>query len=132
MFEAVRFGWLATMPAKNLLAAFFVGALASIAAFTLGIQLSNQSPEPRSTPNAMCFADTNPEQFSERHIQTKLFACQVVGMTKAEGIEFLESRELVVRIAMEDGEYFALTEDYTDARVNLEIISGLVVGASAW
>ena len=34
--------------------------------------------------------------------------------------------------ASEDGEYFALTEDYRDDRVNLDILVGLVVGANAW
>jgi hypothetical protein len=32
----------------------------------------------------------------------------------------------------EDGESFAMTEDYSDSRINLEILVGLVVAATAW
>jgi hypothetical protein len=53
-------------------------------------------------------------------------------MTKAEAIAAIEGAELSYRIAIEDGESFALTEDYTDSRINLEIVYGLVVGATAW
>jgi len=53
-------------------------------------------------------------------------------MTKDAAISYAEAEGLVVRIASEDGESFALTEDYTDSRLNLEILIGLVVGVSAW
>ena len=53
-------------------------------------------------------------------------------LTKAEAIAAIEGAGLSYRIAMEDGEGFALTEDYTDSRINLEIVYGLVVGATAW
>lgn len=86
----------------------------------------------RDTPNELCFKDTSPEQFSELHVETKLKACQVVGMTKQAAVDYLESAGITVRIAYEDGEYFALTEDYRDNRVNLEILVGIVVGATAW
>jgi hypothetical protein len=55
-----------------------------------------------------------------------------MGMTKAEAISFIESKGLTYRIASENGEGFALTEDYTDSRINLDILVGLVVGATAW
>ncbi len=86
----------------------------------------------RDVPNELCFRDTASDQFSEKHVETKLFACQVVGMTKQAAFDYLESKNVAVRIASEDGEYFALTEDYRDDRVNLEILVGIVVGASAW
>ncbi len=127
-----RFAWLATMPNKRLFAAIAVGAVTTISAFLVGQQLNNSTPEPRSTPNALCFRDTAPDQFTPKHVETKLLACQIVGMTKAEAIAFIEDAGLVYRIAYEDGESFALTEDYTDSRINLEIVTGLVVGASAW
>ena len=63
---------------------------------------------------------------------TKVLACQVVGMTKQAAVDYLEAEGRTVRIASEDGEYFALTEDYRDDRVNLDILVGLVVGANAW
>jgi hypothetical protein len=53
-------------------------------------------------------------------------------MTKAEAIAFVEAADLSYRITSDDGESFALTEDYTDSRINLEIFYGLVVGATAW
>ena len=127
-----RFAWLATMQNKKFFAAIIVGAVTTISAFFVGQQLSTSAPEPRSTPNALCFRDTAPDQFSPKHVETKLIACQIVGMTKAEAIAYIESFDLVHRIAMEDGEGFALTEDYTDSRINLEIFYGLVVGATAW
>ena len=127
-----RFAWLATMQNKKFFAAIIVGAVTTISAFFVGQQLSTSAPEPRSTPNALCFRDTAPDQFSPKHLETKLIACQIVGMTKAEAIAYIESFDLVHRIAMEDGEGFALTEDYTDSRINLEIVYGLVVGATAW
>jgi hypothetical protein len=120
------------MPNKKFFAAVLVGTTTTISAFVLGMQFADSEPEIRATPNALCFADTTPDQFSEKHVQTKLIACQVVGMTKQAAIDYIESADLVVRIAFEDGESFALTEDYTDSRVNLEVVSGLVVGATAW
>jgi len=56
----------------------------------------------------------------------------VVGMTKEAAVDLLESEGRTVRIASEDGEYFALTEDYRDDRVNIDLLVGLVVGANAW
>ncbi len=128
----VRFAWLETMPNKKLFTAIAIGAVATVSAFILGQQFTSSTPEPRSTPNALCFKDTAPDQFSPKHVETKLLACQIVGMTKPEAIAFIEDAGLVYRIAYEDGESFALTEDYTDSRINLEIVTGLVVGASAW
>jgi len=121
-----------TMQNKKFFAAIIVGTVTTISSFFVGQQLSTSAPEPRSTPNALCFRDTAPDQFSPKHIETKLLACQIVGMTKAEAIAAIESAGLSYRIAIEDGEGFALTEDYTDSRINLEIVYGLIVGATAW
>ena len=120
------------MQNKKFFAAIIVGTVTTISSFFVGQQLTTSAPEPRSTPNALCFRDTTPDQFSPKHVETKLIACQIVGMTKAEAIAFVEAADLSYRIASEDGESFALTEDYTDSRINLEIVYGLVVGATAW
>ena len=112
-----------------------VGLLAASGAFMLGMIAGSNSATVsvvRDTPNELCFRDTAADQFSEKHVETKLNACQVVGMTKQAAIDYLEGENLTVRIAYEDGEYFALTEDYRDDRVNLEILVGIVVGATAW
>jgi hypothetical protein len=88
--------------------------------------------EPTSEPNELCFRDSAEDQFSDKHVETKLMACQVIGMTKQAAIDYLEKASLTVRIASEDGESFALTQDYRDDRVNLDVLVGIVVGASAW
>ena len=111
------------------------GLLAAVVAFLLGLITGAENASVsvvRDTPNSLCFPDTQGEEYTPLHTETKVFACQVVGMTKQAAIDFLEAEGRTVRIASEDGEYFALTEDYRDDRVNLEILVGLVVGASAW
>jgi hypothetical protein len=112
-----------------------VGLLAASGAFMLGTVTGANTATVsvvRDVPNELCFRDTASDQFSQKHVETKLLACQVVGMTKQAAIDYLEGNNIAVRIAYEDGEYFALTEDYRDDRVNLEILVGIVVGASAW
>ena len=53
-------------------------------------------------------------------------------MTKDAAVSFIEAESRSWRVASEDGESFALTEDYRDDRINLDLVLGLVVGASAW
>ena len=123
------------MPNKQTAIVGIVGLLAASAAFVIGTitGASNASvSQVLDTPNELCFIDTSPDQFSEKRAETKLVGCQIVGMTKDAAIGYAEGRGLTVRIASEDGESFALTEDYTDSRLNLEILIGLVVGVSAW
>jgi hypothetical protein len=112
-----------------------IGLFAASGAFMLGMITGANSATVsvvRDVPNELCFRDTAPDQFSELHVETKLKACQVVGMTKQAALDHLAESGRSVRIAFEDGESFALTEDYRDNRVNLEILVGIVVGASAW
>lgn len=112
-----------------------IGLLTTSGALMLGIALGADTATVsvvRETPNELCFKDTATDQFSELHVETKLKACQVVGMTKQAAIDYLEAAGITVRIASEDGEGFALTEDYRDDRVNFDILVGIVVGASAW
>ena len=112
-----------------------IGLLTTSGALMLGIALGANTATVsvvRDTPNELCFKDTATDQFSELHVETKLKACQVVGMTKQAAIDYLEAADITVRIASEDGEGFALTEDYRDNRVNLDVLVGIVVGASAW
>lgn len=135
MCAVERFDWLVAMPSKATVVVGAIGALAASIAFVLGLitGASNASvSNPRSEPAPYCFEDQAADQFSEKHVQTKIVACQVMGMTKAEAISYIESKGLTHRIASEDGESFALTEDYTDSRINLDILVGLVVGATAW
>lgn len=123
------------MKNKATVAVGAIGLLLASVTFILGIIAGANNAQvsvPRSTPAPYCFEDPNPEQFSEKHVATKVVACQVLGMTKNEAIAYIKSKDLSYRIASEDGEGFALTEDYTDSRINLDILVGLVVGASAW
>jgi hypothetical protein len=111
------------------------GIAVAIGAFLLGLISGAESATVsvvRDTPNVHCYEDTSPDQFTQLHVETKVLACQVVGMTEQAAVDFLESEGRTVRIASDDGEYFALTEDYRDDRVNLDLLVGLVVGASAW
>ena len=124
-----------TMRNKAAVGVGVAGIALAIGAFLLGLISGAESATlsvVRDTPNLHCYQDTAPDQFTQLHVETKVLACQVVGMTKQAAVDFLESEGRTVRIATEDGEYFALTEDYRDDRVNLDLLVGLVVGASAW
>lgn len=135
MFEAEQLGWLVLMVSKATATVGALGLLGVSISFVVGLITGANNAEvsaPRSTPAPYCFEDPNPDQFSKTHVATKVVACQVMGMTKAEAISYIESKGISYRIASEDGEGFALTEDYTDKRINLDILVGLVVGAAAW
>jgi len=123
------------MPNKQTAVVAVIGLLLASAAFVIGLITGASNASVSSvldTPNELCFIDTSPDQFSEQHAQTKLVGCQVIGMSKAAAISYIENADLAVRIASEDGESFAMTEDYSDSRINLEILVGLVVSATAW
>jgi hypothetical protein len=123
------------MRSKSAVVVAAIGLLTTSAALMIGIAIGAQQATVnvvRDVPNELCFRDSAEDQFSDKHVETKLMACQVVGMTKQAAIEYLEKSSLTVRIASEDGESFALTEDYRDDRVNLDVLVGIVVGASAW
>jgi hypothetical protein len=123
------------MRSKSAVVVAAIGLLTTSAALMIGIAIGAQQATVnvvRDVPNELCFRDSAEDQFSDKHVETKLMACQVVGMTKQAAIEYLEKASLTVRIASEDGESFALTEDYRDDRVNLDVLVGIVVGASAW
>ena len=123
------------MRSKSAVVVAAIGLLTTSAALMIGIAIGAQQATVnvvRDVPNELCFRDSAEDQFSDKHVETKLMACQVVGMTKQAATEYLEKASLTVRIASEDGEPFALTEDYRDDRVNLDVLVGIVVGASAW
>jgi hypothetical protein len=123
------------MRSKSAVVVAAIGLLTTSAALMIGIAIGAQQATVnvvRDVPNELCFRDSAEDQFSDKHVETKLMACQVVGMTKQAAIDYLEKASLTVRIASEDGEFFALTEDYRDDRVNLDVLVGIVVGASAW
>ena len=123
------------MRSKAVVITALLGLFGVSVAFIIGIVVGSSNAQVslvRDTPAPYCFEDPNPDQFSELHVETKVIACQVMGMTKDAAISFIEAEGRSFRVASEDGESFALTEDYRDDRINLDLILGLVVGASAW
>ena len=123
------------MRSKAVVITALLGLFGVSVAFIIGIVVGSSNAQVslvRDTPAPYCFEDPNPDQFTEQHVQTKVIACQVMGMTKDAAISFIEAEGRSFRVASEDGESFALTEDYRDDRINLDLILGLVVAASAW
>jgi hypothetical protein len=123
------------MRSKAVVITALIGLFGASVAFIIGVVVGSSNAQVsliRDAPAPYCFEDPNPDQFTQQHVQTKVIACQVMGMTKDEAVSFIESEGRSWRIAFEDGESFALTEDYRDDRINLDIVLGLVVGASAW
>jgi hypothetical protein len=55
---------------------------------------------------------------------------KVIGTAVAEAIESIDSNGFVSRIASEDGQSLALTCDYQDNRLALDVVAGKVVKAS--
>ena len=132
---AERCDWFQAMRSKAVVLVGLAGLFGISVAFIIGIVVGSSNAQVsliRETPAPYCFEDPSPDQFTQRHVETKVIACQVLGMTKDAAISFIEAEGRDWRIASEDGEFFALTEDYTDGRINLDLVLGLVVGASAW
>lgn len=113
-----------------------VGVLLASIAFVFGMILgaSNAGAQYQNAEqHENCFPPTDTSNLlSERHSETVMIACQVMGMSETAAIAFIEEQGRSWRIASRDGEGFALTEDYTDSRVNLELYYHIVVGATAW
>lgn len=122
-----------------IVASFVLALLAFLGGYWLGGANIAQSPtsQVQDKPNEYCvyapeLLDPEPAFESERHAETKFIACQITGMTEFEAIEFAEAQGRTTRIASIDGEGFALTEDFTDNRLNLYILAGIVVRVEAW
>ena len=130
-----QFDWWGSMKNKSTAVVAILGLLLASIAFVLGVIGGASNAEVgsvRATPNPLCFADTSPDQFSTQHVATKLVACQVVGMTTQAAKDYISKNKMTVRIGSEDGESFPMTEDFGDSRINLDLLVGLVVGATAW
>lgn len=110
-----------------------VGLIAISVAFIFGIITGANNAGGalvQDQPNQYCVLDSAEE--SKIHAETKLVACQIVGMTEDAAVRFAEDAGLVTRVAFRDGESFALTEDYTETRINLGIILGVITTTDAW
>ena len=123
------------MRSKAVVITALLGLFGVSIAFIIGIVVGSSNAQVslvRDSPAPYCYEDPSPDQFTEKHVETKVIACQIMGMTKDAAISLIEAEGRSWRIASEDGEFFALTEDYRDDRINLDLVLGLVVGASAW
>ena len=110
-----------------------IGLLTTSIAFILGIIVGANNAGGalvQERPNENCYLDPNAED--ETHAQTRLVACEITGMTEQAGIDYAESRDITVRIAARDGEFFALTEDYRFDRINIQLQLGVITVADAW
>lgn len=71
------------------------------------------------------------EEMQEQVRRTEAFAATVIDLSTDEAIERIEAEGFIARVVAEDGEYFAVTEDYVTTRVNLVIVDGIVTEATA-
>lgn len=70
------------------------------------------------------------QEWQDQYDQTEQFALTVVGMTEEQAIEAIEEAGFVARVIARDGEFFAVTEDYSVTRINLVIVDGDVTEAT--
>jgi hypothetical protein len=82
-------------------------------------------------PNQNCFLGPEMEEMSNWN-DSQLVACQVTGMSQSAAEAYAEAAGVTVRIAYEDGEYFALTEDFRGDRINIYLHAGVIIRADAW
>lgn len=54
---------------------------------------------------------------------------QYVGLTEAEANDLGSIEQRVIRVVAVDGEFFAVTEDFSPTRVNIELVDGVIVNA---
>lgn len=110
-----------------------IGLIGISVAFILGIIVGANNAGGalvQDTPNPNCVLDTNAD--SQTHAETRLVACEIVGMTETAAVDYAESKGITTRVASRDGEFFMLTEDYSETRINLGIILGVITEADAW
>jgi hypothetical protein len=82
------------MRSKAVVITALLGLFGVSVAFILGIVVGSSNAQVsliRDTPAPYCFEDPSPDQFTEKHVETKVIACQVMGMTKAAAISFIEA-----------------------------------------
>ena len=82
-------------------------------------------------PNQNCFLGPEMEGMPNWN-DSQLVACQVTGMTESAAESFAAAAGVTVRVAYRDGEFFALTEDFREDRINVYLHAGVVIRADAW
>jgi hypothetical protein len=107
------------------------GALLILFALTA---CSGQSPDDAVTSSNLPASTGVPSEFPTEPSATALaVAAEVIGMTEELAIQTIEgvsSEQLTARVVRRDDENYAVTEDYSLSRINLEIDSGIVTKTS--
>ena len=103
------------------------GALIIVLALTA---CSSQSPDDAATSITNPSPDASFSEFPTEPSATVLaVATEVIGMTEVDAIQTIEgisSEQLTARVVRRDRESYAITEDYSLSRINLEIDNGIV------
>lgn len=92
---------------------------------------ANHSPDTSVTSTTIATPTTQPSVPGELVASetAKQLCKEVIGLTEEQAVETIESissEKLTARITRRDDESFAVTEDYSVSRLNLEIDNGLV------
>jgi hypothetical protein len=88
-------------------------------------------PEIVEQPSQNCFLGPEMDGMSKWN-DSQLVACQVTGMSLEAAESFATGVGVTIRIAYQDGEYFALTEDFREDRINIYLHAGVIIRADAW
>ena len=107
------------------------GALIIMLALTA---CSSQSPDDAVTSSSNPSPSGSFSEFPTEPSSTALaVAAEVIGMTEEDAIQTIEgisSEQLTARVVRRDDESYAVTEDYSLSRINLEIDNGIVTKTS--
>ena len=92
---------------------------------------ANQSPDTSVTSTAIKTPSAQPSVPGELVASetAKQLCKEVIGLSEQQAVETIESissEKLTARITRRDDESYAVTEDYSVSRLNLEIDNGLV------
>ena len=107
------------------------GALIAVLALTA---CSSQSPDDAVTSTNNPSPSASYSEFpSEPSATVVSLAAEVLGMTEEVAIQTIEgisSEQLTARVVRRDDKSYAVTEDYSLSRINLEIDKGVVTKSS--
>lgn len=91
---------------------------------------SNQSPDNAVTSTNNPSPSTSSSDFPTEPSATAIaVAAEVIGMTEALAIQTIEGisvEQLTARVVRRDDSNYAITEDFSFSRINLEIDNGIV------
>jgi hypothetical protein len=116
-----------------------VNRFASAGLFAVGLTLVGACGSGPSGDETISTFNPNPDVTAsiptEEEMQAELerseeFAATVIGLTEQEAIDAIEAEGLIARVVARDGEFYAVTEDYSVSRINLVVEAGLVTEAT--